>query len=140
MRRKQSKVKIPRVFVDGNVYLIKLGIDGKEVYKVGVTTYSVARRVLGIVEDVWKNYGYFPHVEIIHERRTRNHYGVEANVHDVLRDMGYGYSSGYAFNGSTELFWCDGLDDRTMIDVIDRVVSTDDAVSAESIDRVSDIM
>lgn len=140
MAKKKGKGRKPRVMVDGTVYLIRLWIDGTEVYKVGVTTHSVARRVLGIIESVWRTYGYFPRVDIVYQCRTRNHYGVEAKVHEELRGMDYGYRSGFEFSGSSELFKGDGLDNEMVIGIIDKWIGSDEAVSAESIDRISDVM
>jgi len=133
--RKQAKVSKPRIVLDGRVYLIRLWIDDRSVYKVGVTAGTVARRVLGIIESVWQGYGYFPRAEIVGEWRTRNHYDVEGSVHQVLREKGYGYRSRNDFSGSGELF--DGIALDILVALIKESVDRDDEVSEDSIDRLS---
>jgi len=127
----------PRLTLDGSVYLLKLGIEDKVVYKVGVTSYTVANRVLGIIESVWKSYGYFPRVDILYQARTRHPYAVEASIHERLRDMGLGYHSKEEFSGSTELFQGELGEIRS---VVTQEVERGQDVREETLDRISDVM
>ena len=96
-----GKRKVPQNH-SGTVYVLRIRIGDVWVWKVGVTTKTVPRRVLQIVEGFQKVYGYFPEVRIEHEEKTRNHFKCETAIHGLLCDNRY--VSEYTFTGSSELF------------------------------------
>ena len=99
-RRRYSRKKVPGD--SGTVYILEIMLEQFTVYKIGVTTRSVAKRALQIIEGIYKMYGYFPEVRIIREDKTKNHFKVETRLHNLFVDNKY--DPEFAFTGSTELF------------------------------------
>ena len=106
MARRRGKKKYTAPKMDsGTVYVLSIRLGDVTVYKVGMTTKTVGRRVLQIVESVFHSeYGYFPEVHVLYAEKTLLHRKVEKAVHGVLAE--FSWDSDYAFSGSTECFVC----------------------------------
>lgn len=117
--RRRRKVPKPH---SGTVYVLRIMLDDIVTYKVGITTFSVTRRVLQIIEGIYKGYGYFPEVRIVREDKTKNHFKVETAIHNQLMD--YSYTPLETFTGSSELFR--GLEEAELIEKYELAISSDE--------------
>ena len=103
-RKVKNKRRAPKSD-SGTVYVLSIKLGDVLVYKVGMTTKTVGRRVLQIVESVYHSgYGYFPEVHVLYAEKTLLHRKVENTIHGVLDE--YRWDSEYVFSGSTECFVC----------------------------------
>lgn len=123
------KRKIPQNH-SGTVYVLEIKLEGEIVYKVGVTVYSVSRRVLQIIEGMHKSYGYFPEVRILKQDKTRHHFKVEKAIHNQLDE--WKYVPDFVFTGSTELF--KGVDRDVLLERYALALGNDE--DAEVSDRI----
>lgn len=103
-RRSRRRRKQPTKHrVNGTVYLLEIELEGKVVYKVGVTANALVKtRVLQLIDGMEKVYGYYPKVTVRAEEKCSNYYQVESMVHRELED--YSYEACEVFGGCTELF------------------------------------
>jgi len=106
----------------GTVYMLKIHLGDEVVYKVGVTVYSVARRVLQIIEGMYKVYGYFPEVHVVRQEKTKSHFKCETAIHNQLCDWQYVPLG--AFTGSTELF--KGMTEAELIERYELAINSDE--------------
>ena len=92
----------PKVKKDGVVYILKIWLDGKVIYKIGATSRIVSARVLEIIGSFNGVYGYFPRVEVLKQTRIREYYKAEAELHRIYRP--YKFECKEGVSGGSELF------------------------------------
>lgn len=116
-----KKRKVPQNH-SGTVYLVRMMLDGEVTYKVGITTFSVTKRILQIIQSVYVEHGYFPEVRVIRQGNTKNHFKVEKAIHNQLEE--FRYIPIVSFSGSTELFR--GLSEEIMIERYELAINSDE--------------
>ena len=105
--RRYTRKQVPNN--SGTVYILEIMLEEFTVYKIGVTTRSVVKRTLQVIEGIYKAYGYFPEVRVVREDKTKNHFKVETKMHNLFVDNKY--QPEFGFTGSTELFMGVTLDE-----------------------------
>ncbi len=89
------------------VYVLKIKhLDDKYVYKIGVTSRSIADRVVEVTRDYFHKYRFFPWVKPIRFSKAReNKFKIEAMLHRYFKRKKYVPAT--RFDGSDELFKLD---------------------------------
>lgn len=90
------------------LYLLELDIDGKRVYKIGITSRKIEDRVVEILTSHFSIYRHFPYCRPKRFRHVSNTYEKEQELHKYLDE--YRYEPYNKFDGSTELFYDIKLD------------------------------
>jgi|688.fasta_scaffold06971_22 hypothetical protein len=100
----RGKAREPRK-IDGEVYLLRIELDGKSVIKIGTTNRCALKRALELSEAIHGVYKFLPKIEILRNDRTHNNYVVEAALLERLKE--HRYYPAFEFDGCSELVECD---------------------------------
>ena len=119
-RCRYSRKKVPDN--SGTVYILEIELEDVVAYKIGVTTKTVAKRALQIIEGVYKAYGYFPRVKVLKSDKTLNHFKVETRLHRLFEAQRF--NTLLEFTGSTEMFVGVKLDD--VVAAYEKLLEEDD--------------
>ena len=90
---------------DGEVYILRIELDGKSILKIGTTNRCALKRALEIAETIYGVYKFLPKIEILANERTHNNYAVEAALLEKLKE--HRYNPAFEFDGCSELVDCD---------------------------------
>jgi len=125
-KRKQLEYELE----EGRVYLLKLHLDDKTVYKIGITfSERVEDRMVEILLSFFKTYRYIPKTVLKKNIKTKIPRTFEKHIHYMLKDYSYTFSK--KFNGYTEFFT--DIDEKTLIDYM---TNLDYKAVLEGVDRM----
>lgn len=91
--------------LNGEVYMLRIELDGRSIIKIGTTNRCALKRMLEIAEVIHGTYKFIPKMEIIINEKTQNNYAVEAALLERLKE--YKYTPAFEFEGCSELIECD---------------------------------
>lgn len=110
--------KKPKQSWDGFVYIIKIHVVSRVVYKIGTTNRTVKTRVLEIAGELIEILGHIPKIEILREKQTKDNYAIEASV--LSQTQRYRCNLGMGeWAGESELR---DMDEQTLLTVYDRAI------------------
>jgi len=125
-KRKQLECELE----EGRVYLLKLHLDDKTVYKIGITfSERVEDRMMEILLSFFKAYRYIPKTVLKKNIKTKIPRTFEKHIHHMLKDYSYTFSK--KFNGYTEFFT--DIDEKTLINYM---TNLDYKAVLEGVDRM----
>ena len=98
----RKKWKEPKHKLNGTVYVLRMELESRIVFKVGATSRSAKIRCQEILGEIYDYYGYFPKTIIVKQQTCKNYYKVEAAIHARLKSKQYRLKA--EFSGSSEIF------------------------------------
>lgn len=113
------KVKKDDVKDESILYLLVLEIDGKEVYKIGITSRKIEDRVCEILTSHFGIYRHFPYCRPKRFRKVSNTYEHEQELLKFFEE--YKYEPYSKFSGSTELI--SDIDLDFVVEVYESVIN-----------------
>lgn len=111
----------------GILYVLQVDMEGKTLYKVGVTGRKIEERVSEILTSIWKKYRYFPYCYPKRFKKVDNVYAMESRMHELLKE--WRHETEHAFSGSTEMF---EVDEDIVVRLYEEVVSGSDGYRDEA--------
>ena len=113
--------KKPKEAWDGFVYIIKIHVVSRVVYKIGTTNRTVKTRVLEIAGELMEIIGHIPKIEILREKQTKDNYAIEAAV--LSETQKHRCNLGMReWTGESELR---DMDEQTLLTVYDKAIMED---------------
>jgi hypothetical protein len=119
---------------DGIVYILVLEIDGKTVYKIGITQRKIEERVVEILTSFWKSYRYFPKCYPKRFKKTTDIFSKEAQLHYHFANVRH--EPEYVTDGCSEFFEIDDLE--YLLDVYARCLGGEDVRELEQYNNEDD--
>lgn len=106
----------------GILYILEMCVDGKDVYKIGVTKRKIEERVVEILTSHFHQYRHFCYCRPKRFRKTENVYSKETVMHRYFEN--YRFIPEKKFSGSTEFFV--GLPLQVIVDTYEKCLNGED--------------